>query len=75
METTPLTMVDLLEVMSPCGTHAGRCERLVATIWENAYRALFVSFLLLFSVAWLFLKKHEIDTCTASTQSVLPSPL
>lgn len=59
-------MVDLLEVMSPCGAHAGRCERLVATIWENAYRALFVSFLLLFSLAWLFLKKHEIDTCTAS---------
>lgn len=59
-------MVDLLEVMSPCGSHAGRCELMVATLWNNAYRALFVSFLLLFSIAWLFLKKHEIDTCTAS---------
>lgn len=59
-------MVDLLEVLSPCGAQAGRCERLVATIWNNAYRAVFVTFLLLFSVAWLFLKKHEIDTCTSS---------
>ena len=59
-------LIDLLETMSPCGAHAGTCEHVAATIWENVHRVTFMALILLFSSAWLLLKKHEIDSCTAT---------
>ena len=59
-------LIDLLETMSPCGAHAGRCEHVATTIWENVHRVTLMALILLFSSAWLLLKKHEFDSCTAS---------